>query len=90
MGPLKGVVIAVAKKLSKQQSEYNNTAAALGADYRWTYDQSCTHFIFQVRLCFFWVHDVLQHCYEKDRFIPPWYKSAPYVVEPTYFYDAGN
>ena len=51
-GPLKGVVIAVAKKLSKQQSEYNNIAAALGADYRWTYDQSCTHFIFQVGMQF--------------------------------------
>ncbi len=49
-GPLKGVVIAVAKKLSKQQSDYNNMAAELGADYRWTYDLSCTHFIFQV--CF--------------------------------------
>lgn len=48
-GPLKGVVIAVGKKLSKNQSEYNNIAASLGADYRWTYDSSCTHFIFQVR-----------------------------------------
>ena len=47
-GPLHGVIIAVSKKLSAQQSEYNNTAAKLGADYRWTYDSSCTHFIFQV------------------------------------------
>ncbi len=47
-GPLKGVVIGVSKKLGVKQSEYNNIAAALGADYRWTYDSTCTHFIFQV------------------------------------------
>ena len=47
-GPLKGVIIAVCKKLSKNQSEYNNIAVSLGADYRWMYDSSCTHFIFQV------------------------------------------
>jgi len=49
-GPLKGVVIAVCKKLSKNQSEYNNMAVSMGADYRWMYDNSCTHFIFQVNL----------------------------------------
>ncbi|XP_064597636.1 DNA topoisomerase 2-binding protein 1-like [Liolophura sinensis] len=48
-GPLRGVVIAVSKKLSNHQAEYNNMAASLGADYRWTYDKSCTHFIFQGR-----------------------------------------
>jgi len=47
-GPLRGVVIAVCKKLTKNQSEYNSIAASLGADYRWMYDNSCTHFIFQV------------------------------------------
>ena len=49
VGPLKGVVIAVCKKLTRNQSEYNSIAASLGADYRWMYDNSCTHFIFQVR-----------------------------------------
>lgn len=48
-GPLKGVVIAVSKKLSSHQAEYNNMVSLLGGDYRWTYDESCTHFIFQVR-----------------------------------------
>ena len=48
--PLQGVVIAVSKKLSSRQGEYNNIAASLGAEYRWTYDNSCTHFIFRVRL----------------------------------------
>ncbi|KAI8489596.1 DNA topoisomerase 2-binding protein 1 [Branchiostoma belcheri] len=43
------VVIYVSKKLSKQQSDYNDLACSLGADYRWTYDESVTHFIFQGR-----------------------------------------
>ena len=47
-GPLKGVVIAVAKKLSSRQSEFNNMVSELGGDYRWTYDPSVTHYIFQV------------------------------------------
>ncbi|XP_066278683.1 DNA topoisomerase 2-binding protein 1-like [Branchiostoma lanceolatum] len=47
--PLSGVVIYVSKKLSKQQSDYNDLANCLGADYRWTYDESVTHFIFQGR-----------------------------------------
>ncbi|XP_063404919.1 DNA topoisomerase 2-binding protein 1-like [Mytilus trossulus] len=46
-GPLKGVVIAVSKKLSSHQAEYNNMVSLLGGDYRWAYDESCTHFIFQ-------------------------------------------
>ncbi|XP_023933099.1 DNA topoisomerase 2-binding protein 1 isoform X2 [Lingula anatina] len=48
-GPLCGVTIAVSRKLSNNQSDYNNMAALLGADYRWTYDETCTHFIFQGR-----------------------------------------
>ena len=48
VGPLQGVVIAVSKKLSSKQSEYNDIASSLGAEYRWTFDESCTHFIFQV------------------------------------------
>ena len=46
-------MIAVCKKLTRNQSEYNSVAASLGADYRWMYDSSCTHFIFQVCLLFF-------------------------------------
>ncbi|KAK3106422.1 hypothetical protein FSP39_019639 [Pinctada imbricata] len=48
-GPLQGVIIAVAKKLSSEQSELNNIVDSLGGDYRWQYDSSCTHFIFQGR-----------------------------------------
>ncbi|XP_064623167.1 DNA topoisomerase 2-binding protein 1-A-like isoform X2 [Lineus longissimus] len=47
--PLSGVVLGVSKKLNARQGELNNLAASLGADYRWCYDQSCTHFIFQGR-----------------------------------------
>ncbi|XP_029646885.1 DNA topoisomerase 2-binding protein 1-like isoform X1 [Octopus sinensis] len=46
-GPLNGVVISVARKLSAKQSLYNDMAVSLGADYTWTYDDTCTHFIFQ-------------------------------------------
>ncbi len=49
-GPLRGIIIVVGKKLSTKQSEYNTMASSLGADYRWAYDSSCTHYIFQVRL----------------------------------------
>jgi hypothetical protein len=47
-GPLKGVVIYVSKKLSGQQAELNDIVSELGGDYKWQYDASCTHFIFQV------------------------------------------
>lgn len=46
---LKGVVITVAKKLAKDQEELNDIVASLGGNYRWSYDSSCTHFIFQGR-----------------------------------------
>ncbi|KAL4228966.1 DNA topoisomerase 2-binding protein 1 [Mactra antiquata] len=46
---LQGVVIIVGKKLTKDQSELNDLVASLGGDYRWNYDTSCTHFIFQGR-----------------------------------------
>nr|XP_015210452.1 PREDICTED: DNA topoisomerase 2-binding protein 1 [Lepisosteus oculatus] len=47
--PLAGVVICVSKKLSKKQSELNAIAASLGADFRWSYDETVTHFIYQGR-----------------------------------------
>ena len=47
--PLHGVIISVAKKLIAKQTEYNKIAASLGAEYRWSYVPSCTHYIFQVR-----------------------------------------
>ena len=47
--PLKGVIIYVSKKLSGQQAELNDLVADLGGDYKWQYDATCTHFIFQVR-----------------------------------------
>lgn len=45
--PLRGVVIYVSKKLSGQQAELNDLVAELGGDYKWQYDASCTHFVFQ-------------------------------------------
>ncbi|NXX74850.1 TOPB1 protein, partial [Urocolius indicus] len=45
--PLAGVVIYVSKKLSKKQSELNAVAATLGADYRWCFDETVTHFIYK-------------------------------------------
>ncbi|XP_062568872.1 DNA topoisomerase 2-binding protein 1-A-like [Saccostrea cucullata] len=45
--PLKGVTIYVSKKLSGQQTELNDIVAELGGDYKWQYDATCTHFIFQ-------------------------------------------
>ncbi|CAH1774144.1 unnamed protein product [Owenia fusiformis] len=47
VAPLHGVVIGVSKKLTARQADFNSIANALGADYRWTYDTSCTHFIYQ-------------------------------------------
>ncbi|XP_029796116.1 DNA topoisomerase 2-binding protein 1 isoform X2 [Suricata suricatta] len=47
--PLHKVVICVSKKLSKKQSELNRIAASLGADYRWSFDETVTHFIYQGR-----------------------------------------
>ncbi|XP_023562364.1 DNA topoisomerase 2-binding protein 1 isoform X2 [Octodon degus] len=47
--PLHKVVICVSKKLSKKQSELNGIAACLGADYRWSFDETVTHFIYQGR-----------------------------------------
>ncbi|XP_074051938.1 DNA topoisomerase 2-binding protein 1 isoform X2 [Macrotis lagotis] len=47
--PLHNVVICVSKKLSKKQSELNTVAASLGADYRWSFDETVTHFIYQGR-----------------------------------------
>ncbi|XP_014812448.1 PREDICTED: DNA topoisomerase 2-binding protein 1 isoform X2 [Calidris pugnax] len=45
--PLADVVIYVSKKLSKKQSELNAVAASLGADYRWCFDDTVTHFIYK-------------------------------------------
>uniref|UniRef100_A0A452HKV4 BRCT domain-containing protein n=1 Tax=Gopherus agassizii TaxID=38772 RepID=A0A452HKV4_9SAUR len=47
--PLADLVICVSKKLSKKQSELNAVAASLGADYRWCFDETVTHFIYQGR-----------------------------------------
>ncbi|XP_003342122.1 DNA topoisomerase 2-binding protein 1 isoform X1 [Monodelphis domestica] len=47
--PLHNVVICVSKKLSKKQSELNTIAASLGAEYRWSFDETVTHFIYQGR-----------------------------------------
>ncbi|CAN9506419.1 unnamed protein product [Ophioblennius macclurei] len=49
-GPLAGVVICVGKKLSKFQSELNGIAASLGADFRWSCDDTVTHYIHQGRV----------------------------------------
>ncbi|XP_069716147.1 DNA topoisomerase 2-binding protein 1 [Phaenicophaeus curvirostris] len=45
--PLADVVICVSKKLSKKQSELNAIATSLGADYRWCFDETVTHFIYK-------------------------------------------
>ncbi|XP_036287320.1 DNA topoisomerase 2-binding protein 1 isoform X2 [Pipistrellus kuhlii] len=47
--PLHKAVVCVSKKLSKKQSELNGIAASLGADYRWNFDETVTHFIYQGR-----------------------------------------
>nr|AAP03894.2 Xmus101 [Xenopus laevis] len=43
------VVICVSKKLIKKQGELNGIAASLGAEYRWCFDESVTHFIYHGR-----------------------------------------
>ncbi|XP_051538717.1 DNA topoisomerase 2-binding protein 1-A-like isoform X2 [Myxocyprinus asiaticus] len=45
--PLSGVVVCVSKKLSKKQSELYAVAASLGGDFRWSCDESVTHYIYQ-------------------------------------------
>ncbi|XP_053850713.1 DNA topoisomerase 2-binding protein 1 isoform X2 [Vidua macroura] len=45
--PLADAVIYVSKKLSKRQRELNAVAASLGADYRWYFDETVTHFIYK-------------------------------------------
>ncbi|XP_021386928.2 DNA topoisomerase 2-binding protein 1 [Lonchura striata] len=45
--PLADAVIYVSKKLSKRQRELNAVAASLGADYRWCFDETVTHFIYK-------------------------------------------
>lgn len=46
---LSGVVLFVTKKLAKQQTILHDMAALLGGDYRFTYDESCTHVIHEGR-----------------------------------------
>lgn len=47
--PLDKVVVCVSKRLSKKQSELNGVAASLGAEYRWSFDETVTHYIYQGR-----------------------------------------
>nr|XP_056713980.1 DNA topoisomerase 2-binding protein 1 [Euleptes europaea] len=47
LAPLTDVVVCVSKKLSKRQSELNAITASLGGDYRWSFDETVTHFIYQ-------------------------------------------
>ncbi|XP_045077112.1 DNA topoisomerase 2-binding protein 1-A-like isoform X1 [Coregonus clupeaformis] len=47
---LAGVVICVSKKLSKKQRELNGIAASLGAGFRWSCDDTVTHYIYQGRV----------------------------------------
>lgn len=44
---LADVVICVSKKLGKRQGDLNAIAASLGADYRWSYEEMVTHYIYQ-------------------------------------------
>ncbi|MGH0123457.1 UNVERIFIED_CONTAM: hypothetical protein FKN15_011972 [Acipenser sinensis] len=92
--PLGGVIICVSKKLIKKQSELNATAASLGADYRWSYDETVTHFIYQGRqndtsreykaVKERGVHIVSQHwlqaCAEEQRLVPE--SLYPYTYNP--------
>ncbi|KAM9552229.1 DNA topoisomerase 2-binding protein 1-A-like isoform 3-T3 [Salvelinus alpinus] len=48
--PLAGMMICVSKKLSKKQGELNAIAASLGADFRWSCDDTVTHYIYQGRV----------------------------------------
>ncbi|CAL8293832.1 unnamed protein product [Lota lota] len=50
VGLLAGIVVCVGKKLSKMQGELNTIAASLGADFRWSCDDSVTHYIYQGRV----------------------------------------
>ena len=43
---LKGVVIYVSRKLSNMQIELNDAVRKLGGSYIWSYDDTCTHFVF--------------------------------------------
>lgn len=47
---LAGVVAFVTKKLTEQQVDLHNVISSLGGDYRYAYDQSCTHVIHEGRL----------------------------------------
>ncbi|XP_033849176.3 DNA topoisomerase 2-binding protein 1-A-like isoform X1 [Acipenser ruthenus] len=92
--PLAGIIICVSKKLIKKQSELNATAASLGADYRWSYDETVTHFIYQGRqndtsreykaVKERGVHIVSQHwlqaCAEEQRLVPE--SLYPYTYNP--------
>ena len=51
-GILAGIVLSVSKKLAQQQTELFTLAMSLGADYRWLYDESCTHLVHQVTSLF--------------------------------------
>ncbi|XP_045617941.1 DNA topoisomerase 2-binding protein 1 isoform X2 [Procambarus clarkii] len=48
-GPLTGVVVCTSNKLQGQQKELYQTVADLGGEYRWAYDHTVTHYIFQGR-----------------------------------------
>ncbi|EDO38946.1 predicted protein, partial [Nematostella vectensis] len=48
-GILHGLIISISKKLVQQQTELYGIASSLGADYRWVFDDSCTHLIHQGR-----------------------------------------
>ena len=56
---LAGVILSVSKKLAQQQTELFTLASSLGADYRWLYDESCTHLIHQVREQLFLLQNAL-------------------------------
>ncbi|GFR12558.1 DNA topoisomerase 2-binding protein 1-A [Trichonephila clavata] len=43
---MKGIILCVSKKLADMQNELNEIVASMGGDYQWTYDGSCTHFVF--------------------------------------------
>ncbi|EDV27656.1 uncharacterized protein TRIADDRAFT_53583 [Trichoplax adhaerens] len=45
---LKGVTISASKKLSSSHRQFEREASQLGADWRWTFEDCCTHFIYQV------------------------------------------
>ena len=50
---LDGVVLAVSKKLANRQTEIHNLASILGADYRYVFEEACTHLMHKVRFSFF-------------------------------------